>query len=388
MAASIAFLVLSTIFLAYTNGANDIFKGVATLLGSGTIDYRRALAWGTVATLAGSLVAVWIGGDLVRSFGGKGLVPDAIAESNLFLLAVGLGAAITVLLATRLGFPISTTHAMTGALVGAGLLATGGSIEWSRLGGAFFLPLIVSPVLAVIGSVVLYPLFRFLRLRFGVTEESGITLVGAEELHAIPAGAVLPREALPGARFVPTEALASSVPSLLAGQEAVLVRRYQGAIVGLNAQQALNAAHFLSAGSVSFARGLNDAPKIVALLFASRALHLDIGLGLVAAAMATGGLLSAKRIAETMSTRITAMNSGQGFTANLVTSILVLGASRLGVPVSTTHVACGALFGIGAVNRQARWPVIAQISVAWVATLPVATACAAMVYALAELFVG
>jgi PiT family inorganic phosphate transporter len=78
-----------------------------------------------------------------------------------------------------------------------------------------------------------------------------------------------------------------------------------------------------------------------------------------------------------MSTRITTMNAGQGFTANFVTALLVLGASRLGLPVSTTHVSCGALFGLGAATGQARWDVIAQISLAWVTTLPVAVLCAA-----------
>src|SRR5688572_218404 len=96
--------------------------------------------------------------------------------------------------------------------------------------------------------------------------------------------------------------------------------------------------------------------------------------------MAAGGLLSARRIAETMSNKITAMNAGQGFTANLVTALMVIGASRLGVPVSTTHVSCGALFGIGAVNRQARWKMIVQILLAWVTTLPLALAAAALTY--------
>jgi PiT family inorganic phosphate transporter len=80
-----------------------------------------------------------------------------------------------------------------------------------------------------------------------------------------------------------------------------------------------------------------------------------------------------------MGRKITPMNHGQGFTANLVTSGIVLAASRWGLPVSTTHVSCGALFGIGTVNRQAQWKMIRTILLAWLTTLP----CGALLGALA-----
>lgn len=383
------FLILATMFLAYTNGANDNFKGVATLLGSGTASYRRALAWATATTFAGALVAMYLGAELVKSFSGKGLVPDGVTRDAAFLGAVACGAAITVLLATRLGFPISTTHAMTGSLIGAGLLATGGAVAWTRLGAAFFVPLLLSPVVALASSLVLYPIFRRVRLKLAVTEETAIGIVGTPETHAVPFGANLPAEAaIPGVTFVLSSAFAETLalsPSLVVGREATLIRRYEGVIVGLNAQQILDVLHYLSAGCVGFARGLNDAPKIVALVVAAEALRLDFGLALVAIAMAFGGLVGARRIAETMATRITAMNSGQAFTANLVTSLLVIGASRFGMPVSTTHVSCGALFGIGVVNGKAHRRMVLQILIAWVTTLPVAIVSSAALYGLLRL---
>src|SRR5262249_30716121 len=100
--------------------------------------------------------------------------------------------------------------------------------------------------------------------------------------------------------------------------------------------------------------------------------------------MAIGGLVNARKIAETMSKKITAMNPGQGFTANLVTAVLVTSASRLGLPVSTTHVSCGSLFGIGVVNRKAQVKTILGILLAWVTTLPVAAALAAGTYLVAR----
>ena len=96
-------------------------------------------------------------------------------------------------------------------------------------------------------------------------------------------------------------------------------------------------------------------------------------------AIASGGLLSARRVAETMAHGITEMNPGQGFTANSVTAALVIGASNLGLPVSTTHVSCGALFGIGTVCGQARWKMILEIVLAWLITLPL-SAVLAMAY--------
>ncbi|MBV9125219.1 MAG: inorganic phosphate transporter, partial [Planctomycetes bacterium] len=148
---------------------------------------------------------------------------------------------------------------------------------------------------------------------------------------------------------------------------------------------------YLSGGAVGFARGLNDTPKIVALLLAGEAgeaIAPNLGLALVAILMAVGGILNARRVAETMSRKITRMNPGQGFTANLVTSLLVASASRLGLPVSTTHVACGSLFGIGVVNRTARVKTILAILLAWVTTLPIGAALAAGVYLLARSMQG
>jgi PiT family inorganic phosphate transporter len=148
----------------------------------------------------------------------------------------------------------------------------------------------------------------------------------------------------------------------------------------LNGQTLLHLGHFLSAGAVSFARGLNDTPKIVALGLVVGALDLTGSIILVAAGMALGGLIHARRVAETVSKRITRMDPDQGFLANLVTSFLVIFASKWGLPVSTTHVSCGALFGIGVANGQARWQVIRTILLAWLLTLPTAALMAGLIY--------
>ena len=105
-----------------------------------------------------------------------------------------------------------------------------------------------------------------------------------------------------------------------------------------------------------------------------------MGFLIVAAAMMLGGVLSAKEVARTMSQRITRMSHGEGFSANLVTGLLVTLASRYGLPVSTTHVSCGALFGIGLANRKAETKVIRSILLSWLAILPMAALLAALFY--------
>lgn len=109
-------LFLTTFFLAYSNGANDNFKGVATLFGSRTTNYKYAIWWATITTFAGSMASIFFAHGLASTFSGKGLVPQSVAISPEFLTAVGIGAAITVTVATITGFPISTTHSLTGAL--------------------------------------------------------------------------------------------------------------------------------------------------------------------------------------------------------------------------------------------------------------------------------
>jgi PiT family inorganic phosphate transporter len=224
------------------------------------------------------------------------------------------------------------------------------------------LPLLTSPFIAVAGAAVVYPPLQFARRRLGVKQETCVCV--GDEIVAVVPGA-------PGAEHALRTV---NLPSISGGTEATCRVRYRGAFLGVRARPVLDALHFLSAGAVSFARGVNDTPKIAALLLVSEMVAPGTALTGVGLVMAAGGLISARRVAETMSHRVTEMNPGQGFVANFVTASLVIGASGLGLPVSTTHVSCGSLFGIGAVTRQAHWKTIATILLAWVTTLPLAGA--------------
>jgi PiT family inorganic phosphate transporter len=356
------------VFLAYANGANDNFKGVATLFGSGTTDYRVALRWATAMTFVGSLVALALAAELLQTFSGRGLVPESVLQTRQFSMAVACAAAFTVWLATRLGFPVSTTHAIMGALVGAGLAAAPTQINFPGLASDFLLPLVLSPLLALGGVMLLCPVFQWLRTRLGIQKEICVC-VGTEVMARFPAGTTPPQA---------IAAVAMAVPTVRIAEESRCREQYAGTLVGVNAKTALDAAHFASAGAVCFARAVNDTPKIAAILLASQALSSNLVIAAVALAMAFGGLISSRKVAETMAHRVTAMNAGQGFTANLVTSALVLLASKFGLAVSTTHVSCGALFGTGVANGQAHWKTIAGIIAAWIVTLPLAAVSAGL----------
>src|ERR1700720_2406674 len=141
---SFALLFLATCFLAYSNGANDNFKGVASLFGSRTCYYRTAISWATITTFAGSIASIFLAQTLLKKFSGKGIVPDQFVGSEYFVLAVAIGAGLTVIMATLTGFPISPKHALTGAIIGCGVVAVGSRINLAALGKGFLLPLLLS----------------------------------------------------------------------------------------------------------------------------------------------------------------------------------------------------------------------------------------------------
>jgi inorganic phosphate transporter, PiT family len=362
----IAILIVAALCLAFANGANDNFKGVATLFGSGTMSYRKALTWATVSTMLGSLTAVFLAESLLKSFTGKGLVDVQLASSVDYASAVAIGAGLTVLVATFVGMPVSTTHALVGALIGSGLAAQS-AINFDKLGNGFFLPLLTSPFVAFGLTLRLYPAFRWTRTRLGITSETCLC-VGQKEVEVIPSccGTVaVDRAAQLSVQF---------------GDTVTCESRYAGRMFGLEAGRTLDTLHCLSAGLVSFARGLNDTPKIAALLLLAPAIGNFGSAALVGLVIAIGGIACARKVAETMSQKITTMNHGQGFTANLVTGLIVIAASKYALPVSTTHVSCGSLFGLGAATKQGRWEMIRKILGAWIVTLPIGAALGAGSY--------
>ena len=134
----------------------------------------------------------------------------------------------------------------------------------------------------------------------------------------------------------------------------------------------MNKLHIFSAVAICFARGVNDTPKIAALLLASSLLGAQASYWWLAAVMGLGGILFARRVAERMSHRVSSMDHSRGLAANLITAILVLFASKFGVPVSTTHVSVGSIAGVGMRAQTLDWVSLRQILWSWLMTLPLA----------------
>jgi PiT family inorganic phosphate transporter len=367
-------LVCVVLFVSYSNGANDNFKGVATLYGANVTNYKTALTLATAATFAGCAASLFLAAGLTQAFSGKGLVPDSLVSSQPFMLAVASGAGATVMLATVLGLPISTTHGLTGALAGAGLMAVGDKLNLSILGGIFFLPLLVSPLVAIAITVPAYKIAHAACKKLRVTRHSCICLAPGNFIPVADFANACGNIHSAGAPDMVT------FPTVVTGNTPECMTKYGGHVLGLSAQSIVDHVHYLSAAAVCFGRGLNDTPKIVALLLMAKGLDADSGMVAVATAMAIGGLLNARRVAETMSRRISKMNDGQALTANMVTAFMVIFASRLSLPVSTTHVSVGAITGIGLVNGSAETGMIATILLSWVLTLPVAFVIGATAY--------
>jgi PiT family inorganic phosphate transporter len=163
-------IIVFAVALAFANGANDNSKGVATLIGGGLLSGKKAILYAGAATLLGSVAAIWFGAELASKFKGKGIVDAAILGSTLFPLCVGIAASLTVLLATRIGMPISTTHAMVGAIIGIGVAGHG--LNWGAMWSKFFYPLLAAPLTAVAVAAGVYLIFRWIRVGMGITDQT------------------------------------------------------------------------------------------------------------------------------------------------------------------------------------------------------------------------
>ncbi|MGH9317913.1 MAG: inorganic phosphate transporter [Thermoanaerobaculia bacterium] len=359
---ALAGLVLLALFLAFANGSNDISKGIATLVGSGVSNFRAAVLWGTLWTVAGGLVAAFASQGLVATFSGKGFLDHPVA-GPAFLAAVATGAALWVLLASRTGLPVSTTHAIAGALAGAGIVEEGVALlHWSTLGKQVALPLALSPVVSI---ALIYAIFPLLRRAVSRVETYCLCI---ERDTVILEGGALAMSTVAAVPIVGRQEVCAGSPAVAARISVV------------------DGLHWSSAALTSLARGLNDTPKIVALAVVAAATLGLSGAGFYAAValgMGAGSLIAGFRVTETLAKKVTPMSSAEGFVANAVTTVLVGLASWAALPVSTTQVSAGAILGIG-LRREAksvRWGTVRDVLLAWLVTLPVAALAGAAAFA-------
>ncbi len=368
--------------LAFVNGANDVSKGIATLAGSGVSDYRRAIFWGALWTAGGSLFGAVAAKALVATFG-SGLLAPGVTPSLDAAAATLFGAAAWVLFATWTGLPVSTTHAIVGAIVGVAATAYGvEGVRWSALGEKIFLPLLASPVVSLLLAVIL------IRATRGRPESGGQP---ADCLCAEVQPAAIPVAALPGAVGAVAFAAQTAELQVIAGTAETCAVEHPQAL-----RLTLDHLHWLTSGATSFARGMNDAPKIVALVLgaaawgSSSAVSTPLLFLLITTGMVSGSLFAGQRVTHVLAEEITPMDHQEGFVANLVTATLVAAGAVMGLPMSTTHVSSGGIVAAGvqrggeALNRRT----VGDMLLAWVITLPAAAALGMAAYGAARAFHG
>ncbi len=359
------------VFIGYANGANDVAKGVATLVGSGVSRYGAAIAWGTAWTAAGSLASLSLAWAMIATFGG-GLLAVGTDATFPAAAATIIAAAVWVSIASRAGLPVSTTHAIVGAIAGVGVAAYGlHGIRWSLLGTKIALPLLVSPVVAAALTVLLLRLARMV----GVASPRGADCLcaGLEVAALQPSGSM--------SSLMMLEAVQ---PRVTWGHSDTCTAGYRRPL-----RITLDGLHWLTSGATSFARGLNDAPKMVALMLAASALTGGpppapaLMFTLVTLGMVAGSLVGGRRVTHLLAERVTPMNPGQGFVTNLVTATLVGLGAVAGLPMSTTHVASSAIIGVGVQGRTLDRTTVRDMLLAWVVTLPATALLGVLVYGVA-----
>ncbi len=368
------FTIICAAGVAWANGANDVAKGVATLVGSRLASYRQGLMWGTIWTAAGAVAALALTTSIFRTFS-TGLIDGTLARAPLFPLAVAVGAFAWVLTASRTGLPVSTTHSLIGAIVGAALAADGlHGVRWPLVVGAVAAPLALSPIVAAGLSYLVHTLAN----------------------RRLPAAArycvCVTERPLIG---VPMEGLASAVAvqpvvwPLVVDDE----QRACATEETISAVRVTDGLHWVTTATLSFARGLNDTPKIAALAIAAAA-ALGVAappLYLIGAVvMGAGSYLGGRRVTETLAERVTEIDPLEGLAASGVAAALVLVASFVALPVSTTHVASGAIVGAGLRSGRGavRWSTVSSIIAAWAITLPASAVVSAAAWRLGMLMGG
>jgi len=311
----------------FLNGLHDAANSIATIVSTRVLRPRYAVLWAAFF----NFIAFMFFGLHVAETIGRGIIDADIVTPGVVFAAL-IGAIVWNLLTWRLGIPSSSSHALIGGLVGAGLAKVGtSSIVWSGL-------------LKTAAAIVLSPAVGFFL---------AILLV-----------------------LVVTWAFVRQTPFMV--------------------DRTFRIGQFVSASLYSLGHGGNDAQKtmgIIAVLlyssgYGSGEFHVPLWVVLSCqAAMALGTLSGGWRIVHTMGSRITRLKPMQGFCAETGGAITLFAATWLGIPVSTTHTITGAIVGVGAARRTSavRWGVASNIVVAWVLTMPAAAAISACSYGLVAL---
>ena len=398
------FGILACVYMACNIGANDVANAMGTSVGAKSLTFKQAVLIAAIAEFAG---AVFVGGhvsDTVR----KGMVdPNLFGDMPMHLvygmISALVAASIWLHIASALGWPVSTTHSIVGAVVGFGFIAGGAdAVNWTKV-GFVVMSWIVSPLM---GGLVAYGMFRF------------ITVYILDKKNPVEQS----KKLVPFLVFVVFVILANSMVYKglknlklhLDFQNAMIIALIVGAISFVIAkvlvnkikdvsssditQQFVSTEHIfkflqvITAFYVAFAHGANDVANAVGPLAAVVSI-LDSGsvemkvqmplwiLTLGGTCIVFGLLIWGTRVMETVGKKITEITPSRGFSAEFAAATVVLICSKLGLPISTTHTLVGSVIGVGMARGLAslNLDIIKMIVLSWFATVPF-TAILAMLF--------
>jgi PiT family inorganic phosphate transporter len=374
-------VVIVALAFDYTNGFHDAANAIATSIGTRALTPTTALAMAAVLNVVGGIVYETKVAKTVSD-----LIDQGVA-TELLVMAALLGAITWNLVTWWFGIPSSSSHALTGGLVGAAIVATAstGAVKWPRLLEKVIVPTVASPIigflLAVSITVVLY------RLVHGGTSfgERWLVRVLGFALIAGFFGFVFNLvigEPLRHFAKVSLHPLSFGIPGALA---AVWILPE---VIGRGPHQVNGHFRFLqtlSAGYMALEHGHNDAQKTMGIITLALIGAKQLPMGAAtptwvkfacAAVIGLGTFSGGKRIIKTMGMKLVKLEPIDGFAAETVAGSVILVAGGMGMPISTTHAITAAITGVGATKRisAVRWGVTTQIMFAWILTLPAAAA--------------
>ncbi|WP_420067992.1 inorganic phosphate transporter [Actinobacillus pleuropneumoniae] len=392
-------------FMAFGIGANDVSNAMGTSVGSGTITARQAIVIAMVFEFAGAYLA---GGEVTETIK-SGIIDISFFADKPDILVLGMMSALFaagfwLLVASKMGWPVSTTHAIIGAIIGFGCLTVGSeAVQWKQLGGivgSWF----ITPVIA--GFVAYWIFISTQKLIFDtdepmknaqkygplymaltafilsiVTMTKGLKHVG---LHLTTTETVLISSAI---------AAVAVVTCYFYFRSEAFAKRAQGAAFG-GVEKVFSILMLLTACSMAFAHGSNDVANAVGPLSAVVSIVHSGGvvegkaalaswiLPLGAAGIAAGMLIMGYKVMGPMGTGITDLTPSRGFSAEFACATTVVIASGTGLPISTTQTIVGAILGVGFARGIAalNLGIIRNIVASWVVTLPAGAIIAIVIY--------
>ena len=405
------FGILACVYMACNIGANDVANAMGTSVGAKSLTFRQAVLVAAIAEFAG---AVFVGGhvsDTVR----KGMVdPNLFADVPMHLvygmISALIAASIWLHIASSLGWPVSTTHSIVGAVVGFGFIAGGAdAVNWGKV-GFVAMSWIVSPVL---GGLMAYGVFRFITIyifdkRDPVAQSKKLVPFLVLVVFVILAISMV-YKGLKNLKL-DLDFQNALLISLIVGAIAyviakILVQKIKAVSPDNINQQFVSTEHIfkflqvITAFYVAFAHGANDVANAVGPLAAvvsilnSGSVEMKVQMPLWILTMGgtcivIGLLIWGMRVMETVGKKITEITPSRGFSAEFAAATVVLICSKMGLPISTTHTLVGSVIGVGLARGLAslNLAIIKKIVVSWFATIPFTAVLAMLFYKAFTLF--